>query len=481
VPPRDALGVTNIYTGTHGYANASQHNLPPVTVYMGTNVSDARLKMRISGHGFGGNLNCSEFCPRNNKLRINGADAYDHYVWRKCGTNPLYPQGGTWLYDRAAWCPGAEVTTKDFELTPFVLPGDSMTIDYDLQPGYNWNGQGSWPYYALESQLITYTSPNFNLDVAMEEILSPNNEKLYNRSNPMCGKPEIAIKNNGKTTLTSAVIHYGPRGGRLQEFTWTGSLSFQDTVHVTLPPIDWTDWTADSVNHFDVTVDAPNGLNDGYPTNNSLSTVFLIPPTYDNMVVFHFKTNHLAYAESWQLYDANDSIIYQNGTLEQNTVYIDTLSLEKGCYRLVIRNSEGEGLQYWANMPPYGNGTAGYARIKNMEEKIIKSFQGDFGSIIGQSFTVGMTIDVPETNPKGYVNIYPNPGRGRFHVSLIFDRPENVALRVVNGLGQELWSKDLKAIENGAIPVDITGCQPGVYFVSIATELGAIVRKVVIY
>ncbi|MEI6457088.1 MAG: LamG domain-containing protein, partial [bacterium] len=31
-PPRDAISVTNIYTGTHGYADTTQHNLPPVKV-----------------------------------------------------------------------------------------------------------------------------------------------------------------------------------------------------------------------------------------------------------------------------------------------------------------------------------------------------------------------------------------------------------------------------------------------------------------
>ncbi|HPS62770.1 MAG TPA: peptide-N-glycosidase F-related protein, partial [Bacteroidales bacterium] len=96
-PPRDVLDITNIYTGTHGYANESQHNLPPVTVFIDSTAHTSRLKMRITGHGFGGTDNCSEFCPRMNELKINGAHAYDHYVWRgDCGLNPLYPQGGTW-------------------------------------------------------------------------------------------------------------------------------------------------------------------------------------------------------------------------------------------------------------------------------------------------------------------------------------------------------------------------------------------------
>jgi hypothetical protein len=478
-PPRDVIGVTNIYTGTHGYADTSQHNLPPVKVKIPADASTARLKMRITGHGFGGNQDCSEFCPRTNKLFINGTQAFFHKVWRKCGINPLYPQGGTWLYDRADWCPGAEVSTKDFELTPFVVPGDSMTIDYDLQSGYKWNGQGSWPYYQIESQLITYGSPSFSQDVALEEIISPNNIKNYNRFNPMCGSPVVVIKNNGNTPLTSAEISYGPAGGKMQVYAWTGSLAFQDTVWVTLPPVDWSEWTGGD-NRFIFTADKPNGGADEYPFNNTLTSAFTIPPTYDNLLVFHFKSNHLASSLSWELEDEQGNVLYQNVPMEQNTVYIDTFQLQKGCYRLNIRNADGEGLSYWANMPPYGNGTAGYARIKSIDDKLIKTFQGDFGSVIGQSFTVGMTIDVPELNPNGYVNIFPNPSDGKFSVALIYQQEENIRITVTDLLGKEIFRKDYPGIRSETIPVDISGTPKGVYFVTIGSDAGKVVRKILV-
>jgi hypothetical protein len=478
-PPRDVLGIKNIYTGNHGYANASQHNLPPVTLKIDTNVRNARLKMRITGHGFGGTLNCSEFCDRTNELKIDGVHAYDHYVWRgDCGLNPLYPQGGTWLYDRAEWCPGAEVRTKDFELTPFLVPGDSMTIDYDLQPGYTWNGQGSWPYYALESQLITYGPPNFRLDAALEEVLSPNNSKLYNRFNPLCGRPLIAIKNNGSDTLKSLVIEFGPAGGTMQSHTWTGILPFQDTTRVLLPAIDWSDWVGGD-NRFLYHVKLPNGGTDEYAANDAMSAPFVIPPTYDNMLVFKLKTNHMAGSISWVVTDQDGNMVYENIPMENNTVYTDTFNLAKGCYRLIIRNYEGEGLQYWANMPPYGNGTAGYARLYDMDDKMIKSFQGDFGREIAQSFTVGMTIDIPDLYPSGYVSIYPNPNQGTFEVSLILDHSQQVTVKIHDGMGKEILQRTLTATEKSKIPFDLSASPAGVYFVSVLTSSGTIIRKIV--
>ncbi|MFN3270428.1 MAG: peptide-N-glycosidase F-related protein, partial [Candidatus Kapaibacteriota bacterium] len=92
-----------------------------------------RLKVIQTGHGFGGNEdNCCEFCKKNAYVKVNDTVRYTKEVWRECGTNPLYPQGGTWLFNRTNWCPGAEVQPYDFELTPFIGNYRSFTYDYDM-------------------------------------------------------------------------------------------------------------------------------------------------------------------------------------------------------------------------------------------------------------------------------------------------------------------------------------------------------------
>jgi len=478
-PPRDILAIKNIYKGTHGYANESQHNLPPVKVMVDTSVRNARLKMRITGHGFGGTLNCSEFCPRNNTLKINGLHAFDHLVWRSdCGLNPLYPQGGTWLYDRAEWCPGAEVRTTDFELSNLIMRGDTNTIDYDLEPGYVWDGQGSWPYYAIESQLVTYGKPNFRLDAALDEILSPNSNQLYNRFNPQCGEPVIAIKNNGSETLTRALIEYGPAGYPPQTYHWSGSLAFMDTVRIVLPAVDWSNWTGGD-NRFTFKVTQPNGGVDEVPDNDVMTAPFAIPPTYDHQLTFKLKTNHMASSISWDLRDQDGKIIYHNATLENNTVYADTFNLAKGCYRISIRNADGEGLNYWANMPPYGNGTAGYARFVNMNEQIVKSFQGDFGREIGQSFTVGMTLEVPDLNPGGYVNLYPNPSPGKFTIKVLISKPQPLMVMVHDAFGRSIKSMDYQSKEEDSFTMNLCNYPAGVYIVTVISEECTVVKKLI--
>jgi hypothetical protein len=148
---------------------------------------------------------------------------------------------------------------------------------------------------------------------------------------------------------------------------------------------------------------------------------------------------------------------------------------------MIIRNAEGEGLNYWANMPPYGNGTAGYAQIRSMSGALVKSFQGDFGREVAQSFTVGMTIDVPELHPGGYVNIYPNPTPGRFEVSMILGHSQLVSVVVHDVMGHEIYHNDYQSPEKSGIQVDLTAFPAGIYLVTVFTETGSFARKVVKY
>ena len=96
---------------------------------------------------------------------------------QECADNPLYPQGGTWIYDRAGWCPGAPVRTEDLELTPLVAGQDSFTVEYDV----TYDPYGN---YRMEGQIIGYGPANMVHDVEVMDILAPNDDKLLSRSEP---------------------------------------------------------------------------------------------------------------------------------------------------------------------------------------------------------------------------------------------------------------------------------------------------------
>src|SRR5690606_11505685 len=111
IPARDPLKVENLWSGNPHYGTNTpiENFLTTKSVSFGSDMKNARLKVRVTGHGFGGNENCAEFCAKQHFFKIDGVQRHSKLVWRDdCAYNPVFPQGGTWVYNRANWCPGAE-------------------------------------------------------------------------------------------------------------------------------------------------------------------------------------------------------------------------------------------------------------------------------------------------------------------------------------------------------------------------------------
>ncbi len=67
------------------------------------------MKSSITGHGQNG-----EFNAKYHYYNIDGGEEeYIYHVWNDCSEIPIYPQGGTWIYDRAGWCPGDPTTLHE--------------------------------------------------------------------------------------------------------------------------------------------------------------------------------------------------------------------------------------------------------------------------------------------------------------------------------------------------------------------------------
>jgi len=122
-------------------------------------------------------------------MKFDGTTRYSNLVWRdKCGMNANAAQPGTWLYDRANWCPGEAVHVFQNELTPYVTAGRFVVINVDMQSFTNLDlshGAG----YQIDGQLITYGAPNFTLDAELREIVSPSNVYNVHRYNPFAIPP----------------------------------------------------------------------------------------------------------------------------------------------------------------------------------------------------------------------------------------------------------------------------------------------------
>lgn len=474
-PPRDIISIQNIYSGGYDYGNANDpidNHLLPVNVNIPANAVTARWKSRITGHGMDTPENCAEFCPKNHYFKVNGTQQFSKLVWRdNCDLNPLYPQGGTWVYDRSNWCPGAEVWTYDFELTPFITPGSAVVLDHDVQP---YSATGGWHYYQIEDQIVTYGAPNFTNDASLETVLSPSNDQMYQRFNTICTHPKIRIKNNGSANLTTLTITYGMNGATPSVYNWTGNLKFQEIAEVTLGDMNW----AQGASYFTVTLSSPNGVADEYAPNNSRISKYNYPALLPANFIVTCKTNINAWETEYVLKDAAGNVILQRNGLDANTIYRDTVHLAQGCYEFRLTDSGEDGLAFWANTSQ----GSGYLRFNNITGSVLKSFETDFGGEIYQQFTVGLSNATQEYvfEQNQVLRAFPNPTNQFLYVTVDLPARSNGTISIIDVMGKVVNQQQFNNKIAESFEIDMSSYSTGVYQIVLNTDAGVSSKKVIL-
>jgi hypothetical protein len=115
---------------------AHEVELPEIMVDVPADAAAAKVRMTTTGHGFGFYQNCAEFCPKDHSIVV-GDQTYTHLLWNICSTNICSPQGGTWHFPRAGWCPGDKVTPWDNDITSLITPGQPLSFDYNVEEYFN--------------------------------------------------------------------------------------------------------------------------------------------------------------------------------------------------------------------------------------------------------------------------------------------------------------------------------------------------------
>lgn len=464
-PPRDVVSIEKMWDG-YWALNAFEEKVPPITVYPDPLAEMFKLKITTSGHEFDNSTNCAEFCQKTHWVEVDSISRYEWEILDECADNPLYPQGGTWIYDRAGWCPGAKVTEQHIELSPYIT-GDSASIDYNCE---------SDPYgkYSVTSFLVSYSDPNFSLDAAIDEIISPNSRKRYGRFNPLCGKPEVVIQNTGADTLYSLDIIYYPESADPQVFNWTGSLGFLEKETLTLDPINWTGWQ-NGHNTFIVSVENPNGGEDEYAWNNTMKSTFELSPEYPEQFIIKFRTNKVAYQNYYEILDQDGNVVFMKEDLENETVYEDTVSLADGCYTFILHDSGDNGISFWAN-----NQGSGYIFFKDMDGGTLFYFDPDFGKFTRREFTIGLAVDLAEPQTFDYFEVYPNPSTGVIHAEYSCGSPGDIVLKIFDARGVMLHSEVAENTRSGIIHTDLSDLPQGMYFCILQSGTKHSVKKIIL-
>lgn len=510
-PPRTPLSVTTVYQGNYNYGDVNDpltDQLDEKTYQFDQGAEEYMFRMVATGHGFGGNNNpenCAEFCPKWFNVKLHGTSRFQHTLWNECGLNALYPQPGSWLYNRAGWCPGDEASVFDNELTKHIRNTNAtdITLDVDWE-AYVGNGKN----YRIAAHLFQYGPINHNVDLAIDKILNPSNNDRLSRFNPTCERPKIRIKNVGKSKINSARIYYGVKGGKGYYIDWTGSLRFNETeeIELDIPPHNF--FKGDGTNKFEVIIVSANGGKDENSFNDRLTAKFEAPEVLANdKFKVEVKTNNAA-NENWYIvtnFDG-DTVLYRNN-LQNNTQYRDTVELAPGCYQFYIHDTEGNGLSY-----PFNNDGSGSIRLTSLglvtggTGFFLKDLQNNFGKAEIFNFSIGYdvtqgadsladstwvpqngglgndtaeTVSVTPVQQTQSFDVYPNPTHDLFYVTLK-GKIGNFRMTLFNEVGQLVKIKDHDFGASIQSHLSVSDLPKGMYYLRIENNKEFYTRPILV-
>jgi len=484
-PPRDVLSIHNLYKGSKNYTTFNTFEttyFTPKTVTAPANAMGSRIFSTITGHGFDNNVNCAEFCPRQYTIKTNGTALGNAMIWKDdCGDNPIYPQGGTWIYNRAGWCPGSKGDIHEFEWSTFNA-GASNIIDFDMQ-NYAWSGTQA-PSYSVDAHVVFYGSNNFTNDASLEDIIAPSKHEEHIRKNPFCGNPMVKVKNLGSAPLTTLVIEYGLNGAGTCSYVWTGNLPFLEETEIELPTLQWQGANTNDPT-FTATIISVNGVADEFPHDNSLQTTYDVPDIYTlPFLLLSLQTNNYANETSYSIKDKDGNVILERiqGSMTPNTVYKDSILLSDGCYNLTVNDGGGDGLGWWANTAQGG----GHVRILNpfFTFVTLENFNVDFGNSINYNFVWTSTDSIQSAcsiiTGKEVIptltdlrhQLYPNPNTGVCTLEIGSPEVQDYTCRVYNIMGSLVHQQIVKNTAHTTLELNLENQPSGVYLFEVEGSLG---------
>lgn len=473
-PDRDVTGITRLWHGGYGYGGSTSINtrFTPINTTIPAGSASTDLKVYITGHG-SDDSGCCEFFQKGYTVMMNGNPVDYKSIWRdNCGLNELYPQSGTWIYNRANWCPGAMVYPVVHNL-PGAMAGANFNVSMYFD-AYTSTG-GGLGSYATEAQLINHGPYKKLKDVGIEDVIAPTNNENHFRENPICSKPTITVKNRGAAHVSTISFEYGMAGKPTQTFTWAGSLEPMEMTDIVLPdfPELYSLAGNDTLRTFKAKITSVNGTGDKDASNDSMITYYKPSVKWDSLFRITFKTNSAAAGSvsesSWKIYDQSGAVVRSRTNLAVSKLYMDTISLAPGCYRLEVSDLGCDGLNWWASV------SGGYMFIKKYGTEAMLPMSGyttggtyahDFGCSFVQSFYVGTpppsTAVADITAAAATMEVFPNPASNVVSVGLSGMERVQGSIHIVDIMGRIVKTEAMTASQQ---EISISGLPTGAYSV----------------
>jgi hypothetical protein len=353
--------------------------------------------------------------------------------------------------------------------------------------GVSWDGNSS------SSRLRDWLDPSNSTTVldgypigATTYTLDASSSGLEDVPTALCTasmvQPTFVLRNNGSTTLTSAVISYSYNGGTAQTINWSGSLAQNQTEDVQLGGFTPQNGT----NTIEAEIISANGQSDENSTNNTESTSFdfLVGQQTINISI---TTDEYGYETYWELRGPNNQVIASGGNTNvgpngggnqsaqagdpgaygnETTINQTVQFWQDGCYEFIMVDDYGDGI-----CCDYGNGSY---EIRDANNVLLAS-GGEFDGEDEKEFGMANGLSITETELGGW-SIYPNPTNGTLNIT-IQDIETLNEINVTDITGRILFSSTSFDTRTVLELGDLTN---GLYHVNLVTDNGVATRKVIL-
>ncbi|RYC50989.1 peptide-N-glycosidase F-related protein [Flagellimonas olearia] len=458
-PVAQPIMYNEVYDGSFKYGdpeNPIEESLTPQNIAMEEGAAFSRLRILHTGHGYDQPKGCSEFCSRWREVLVDGKPIDRRDMWKECADNNLYPQGGTWIFDRAYWCPG-DLQAPD--IIDFPVTNTSHTIDFELEPyTATENIQAN---ESISAVLFQYGTPNKKFDVSLDQILVPNAAPELNRFNPSIVEPKIVVKNLGSETLTALTIEYGTKGFEKKTFEWTGELKFYEEAILVLPgAIDFNF----GQNTFYAKLKKPNGQTDAWQADNQRESMFMSPKEMPKQVVISYKSNNTPEENMIRIVDEANRVVYEKdpNTVKKDTLYKDTVDLGLGHYRMNLEDSGHNGLEFWF-MPQQG---FGYLQISDMDGRVLHRFESDCGIGEQLDFTVKNNPKLDDTVEQSLLKLHPRRIQDQTQLFVQLEKPMDGEIHILKD-GDIQEKIPFTQIQDTTFDIDMTQYEDGRYVIEL--------------
>ena len=270
-------------------------------------------------------------------------------------------------------------------------------------------------------------------------------------------KPTFTIKNHGTQPLTSAVFNVTNEAGEnYGSYKWEGSLAQNEETNFELPEINFGGSGLVSVE----AVELNGSFEDKYTFDNQFVYEAVSPYTLpdDGLLKFQFRTSE---PENLSI----DIINMEKGSVVKTLTFSNSAGAmikedyklpEEGCYRIVIKNSKGNGI---------GDANSFWGILDSKKGKIAVAEQGE--KLFKYNYPVEVafgSVGVEDVTAEN-INVYPNPAK-----SVVNVYAENLnKVTVYNSIGQVVYT-EVAGSDN--LMINVESWTNGLYYINLETKSG---------